>query len=870
MNLKHISLRLLFVLGFSCSGYAQNAWSNSDAESLVPQHDAISDFEARRTIIEVQAYNPDFSDQNLERLLKLLDQQPQDSKSRLLLVRVYVQRKDYRKAAEQIRELHALQSDNPELLAELAQLEADLGHYQKAQCLFERAISLSEDPHLLLKYAGLMQLWGDYDRAQRIYRNYLYDHPYEQRVDLYLATAIAGEERFLEAEQIYLNIIWNGRPTDNTLLGMARAKFEQRDYCSAIGFLSDIRNPTAETTLLTASTLEKIDRYQEAIDILQQFASQKKTESTVAATLLVKAHRIALHANEFDLAAHLLKEAARESPHLISVQYHQAIVCQSTNDLLENIYRQYKSAPELVEWAYLFSEDNCIDIAIQLFRAALQVDPCHDAAKIALAGALSSQMRYGEAADIYLQLQCNFTYSSRFPLQYARVLSWAKCYQQALYAYEEYLQRFPNNTIARIERARVALWWQRGDLAMCYYNELLADDVAPAIQQSVTLEMCTEWARWNKRPFAALKAYETWMDHQPGNAQALFGYSEQLCELGACQKANCIRAAILKDDPKNLIVDMALDRQCILQQPTAVSIYDYWHEVGYGELSGIWRHKFQLGVEVPLCCNSKVRLLCDHFLDHTLIQHRDFQSEALTLEYENILNPYLAVFGSVTQKLGGNYHIHNPTQGIFKIEGRLFDNIQYGLGVARKDEYYNYFGVRQGVQSTSIWANGSLQIDRRQLLEGRVEQLKYTDHNHQNISLIGYTLQLTEAPTTWKAFVQLEHRNTAQNNIFIYSDEGSLVNIIHPYWAPQHYWARRAGLEFMHDLQTISFCGSRKHFYVLRGSAFDDTQDNPGGSFSFEYHWDCSDLLGLYVSGAVYRSRLWNAEGIWSGCNYRF
>jgi tetratricopeptide (TPR) repeat protein len=870
MNLNRIGLNLLLILGFSCNGYAQNAWSSSDAESLVPEQDAISDFVAQRTLVEVLTNNPDLSNQNLEHLLFLLRQRPLDTKSRLLLVRVYLQQKEYTKATDQILRLHALQLENPTSLSELAQLEADLGHYQEAQRLYERAIALDDDPHLLLKYAGLMQLWGDYERAQGIYRSYLDEYPYEQRIDLYLATAIAGEERFIEAEQIYLNMLCNNQTTDEALLGMARAKFEQRDYCSVVEYLSGVQKPTAESIVLAASALDKVGEPREAIALLQEFVFKANNDSVVAATLLVKAHRIALHACELDLAMHLLEMASEQAPYLIPVQYHKAIACESINDLLDSIYSQTRSAQELVEWAYLFFEDNYIDIAIELFRNALEIDPFHDAARIALAGALSSQMHYAEAADIYLDLQDDFIHSSRFPLQYARVLSWAKCYQQALYAYEQYIQCHPDNPIAHIERARVALWWQKGDLAMCYYRELLADHVDPLVQQAVALEMRTEWARWNNLPFTALDSYETWIAYHPGNPQALFGYSELLCELGACQQANCVRAAILEDDPKNQIVEMALDRQYVLNQPTAISVYDYWHEVGYGVLSGIWRHKVQLGLEVPLCCNSKVRLLYDHFLDHTLIEHHDFEAEAVTLEYENILSPYLAIYGSLTQKLAGNYNIHNPTQGLLKIQGRASDNIRYGLGVALKDEYYDYFGVLQGVQSTSLWANGSLQIDRRQLLEGRLERRQYTDHNHQSIFQLGYTLQLSEAPTTWKAFVQTEYRNTDQTNSFIYSDDDTLIDIIHPYWAPQRYWAGRAGLEVMHDLQTIAFCGARKHYYVLRGSVYEDTEDNPGGSFNFEYHWDYSDIWSLYLSGAVYRSRLWNAEGIWSGCSYRF
>ncbi len=102
-------------------------------------------------------------------LEKLAAEHPGDQEIALLLVRLRLADGDASGAAALARTLAQAASDNPKALAELADVEAALGHAAQARALYERALALPQGSGLLPRYAQTMQLWGAFGRAIAIH-----------------------------------------------------------------------------------------------------------------------------------------------------------------------------------------------------------------------------------------------------------------------------------------------------------------------------------------------------------------------------------------------------------------------------------------------------------------------------------------------------------------------------------------------------------------------------------------------------------------------------------------------------------------------------------------------------------------------------
>jgi len=115
-----------------------------------------------RKLAQALAWSGD-TNQARPMLEKLLAENPADREVALLVVRLRLAAGDASGAAALARQLAQAAPNNPEALAELADVEAALGHAARARELYEKALALPEGTGLLPRYAQAMQLWGPSD-----------------------------------------------------------------------------------------------------------------------------------------------------------------------------------------------------------------------------------------------------------------------------------------------------------------------------------------------------------------------------------------------------------------------------------------------------------------------------------------------------------------------------------------------------------------------------------------------------------------------------------------------------------------------------------------------------------------------------------
>lgn len=828
-------------------------------ESLVEEEERVPTAQIRYELVKLLIQDKGAVAEAQHHLDLLRQERESDEELELFQANLFLHRRRYAQANVLVTKVLHMQPQKSDLLVQLAWLELELGHAASSRALFEKVLTEFKqgDREFLFMYAGAMQRWGENTRAQALLLELICEEPTSVRLWVGLAKAYTSAQRYEEAEQIYLDLLVNEKSSE-LLLALAGVAWERRDYAAVLEWLEQIEEGKLEQEVwvLQAQASAKLGDEERAVALYEQLALMQK-ESRVAVDFLVQAYQL-LRKSDTDAADCLFLRLLELEP-------------QGTPQLFYTGQSEDISTPqEALEWGQLYLDGGDIEGAITFYRLALGLDPHYFPAKLGLADLLSLQFSYRASQALYEELIAQFPNNSKLLLQRARVVSWDKRYAQALCLYNRLIAEEPHNPQLLLEKARVAMWWQEADLAFCTYKRLLKlEDLPERLRQFVFLEMQARYALWNFHYLQALAIYQRLIPLSPGDGGTLFDYAETWCSLRMCECAARVFEEIHQIDALNSSVNLALERHRVLERPAGIGQYDFWSEDGRGGLSGITRHAWRPGLEYPLNCQSGFRFYENILLDHTFIHARNFVAQALTLEYANVINPYFAVAASLTEKFGANYHLRHHTLGTALLQYRPNDCWNFSLGWERKDEWYNYFGVVQGIQSNAYFARGSFLPIRDLLLEGSYRYLQYTDHNHLNLAQLGAFYQLSEYPRILKLSLQAEYRNTAYVDEFVYVGD-ELVDIIHPYWSPQDYYAGRVGLEFYQDVARFSFCGAEKRYYILRAVVGDDTEDNLGYSLAVDWVNEWCNRWRLKVSAILYRSRQWNAGGVKSELSYRF
>jgi len=138
---------------------ALNNANLSHVSSIVSPSNMISDFDARLAIARNLSYNNKTLNNAVDEYNILIKENP----------------------------------DNPELLAEAADIEAQLGHVKQCRDLYSKALDMTNhNETFLLRFADCMNSWGDFYRSEKIYRNYIKNHPEAYDTVLKLASTLAS------------------------------------------------------------------------------------------------------------------------------------------------------------------------------------------------------------------------------------------------------------------------------------------------------------------------------------------------------------------------------------------------------------------------------------------------------------------------------------------------------------------------------------------------------------------------------------------------------------------------------------------------------------------------------------------------------
>jgi len=160
-------------------------------------------------------------------------------------------------------------------------------------------------------------------------------------------------------------------------------------------------------------------------------------------------------------------------------------------------------------------------------------------------------------------------------------------------------------------------------------------------------------------------------------------------------------------------------------------------------------------------------------------------------------------------------------------------------------------------------------ITRKLEINGKARFLTYNDSNSGQHHFLSAGYAVTDHPRIFKVTLTGEYRDTKNENIYVYNGN-NLVNIIHPYWAPQNYTGTGITFEWRHDYSKLFFCGNELGFYDIKVSFGTDSENNPAAKIEAELHHEFYDHWTMSIKGMWHSSPKWSANGLWALLKYQF
>ncbi len=398
---------------------------------------------------------------------------PDDREITVELARLHGGRGEHEKAAALISGLLAADPGDAELLIEAAEAAGAAGRAARSRRLYLEALTIRPDDDWKLRFADSMTGWGDFYRAEKIFRDYLEKRPGSIPVALKLAGVLSGGQRYEEARGIYRELLARDPGLRGALTGLATAYLREKDFPNALAVADDLlgRDPLhPEGLMLRGAALIRLGRTGRAID---DFETLGEIESHRGRGLR-EAGQAYLKRGEPGPAGEYFDRALRLDPRCVECRFYLAgPAAAAAEGFVDDLLTEPgQTAAGLGEWGRLYAEAGFYGPAQTCYRAARELDPEYFPAGIGLAGVLASDNQYEEAIELYGELADAFPGNSKILIELARVLAWSRRYGESIDLYDRVRELNPADPVPAMEKARVAFWAKDADLARETYAGL--------------------------------------------------------------------------------------------------------------------------------------------------------------------------------------------------------------------------------------------------------------------------------------------------------------------------------------------------------------------------------------------------------------
>lgn len=817
----------------------------------------ISDEKTRLTIAEALSWQKGKEEEALLHYREILKNRPQDPdilrKTGNLLLRL----NKIEEAEKLLLSAYQINPELPGLRTDLAMLEIRRGHASRAYSLFDDAKALQRSQEEQLLFADGMQLWGDFYRAEKIYRDILSRDENDTNNILRLAKVLEAMQRYEEAEGKFLCLLRNQMVKNEALAGLIRIKLKEKDYGA-------------------------VERFK------KQLSENKRSSFHIAP------EPAALHK-----MYNQLKKLAENGKNEDAVN-----LCRQ---ILQNDKEHF---PARFDLALLLAEDRKYDESIQILDKIAEEFGNPSRVLLEKARVLSWARRYEESLSLYDALH-KINPSDPVPLkEKARVAAWAKEMALAQVNYHRILTPSVNDLLLGflqeirtgqqtghdvpiIDKMLVQLHKETNDLS-CWkgYEKLLKEwpnfsstlsvENRTAIQQvfdklygkyllqrNIEMEARAKKLAWDKRYAEAFNVYSDIIAVNPGNQEALFDMGQIAYALGLNDEAMQSYKKLLELSPRHTEARIAQQMQQLRGQPQEILEFTYWKEKGRGELAAIQRYHELLKTEIPFSSNHLLEISYHRWEDNPAGAGNSEDANGFSIEWEGELSPYLKMDAGWIHKDYAGGVLDDMDFGYAGITVNLHDRLHIGMDYERREEITNNFALQQGSYSDNLNFTFDAPLTRRWDISAKITTGEYFDHNRKNRSYLESSYIISEHPHELKFTIYGEYRDTEHKNEYYYNGK-TLLDIEHPYWTPENYSSGGASVEWRHDLSRFQFREAEQHYYSLRLAGGNDSDNNSFLQVNAFWHVEFKSRWTIEAGGFIHRSREWDANGARALIGVRF
>lgn len=863
----------------------------------------------KRKIADLYNWTENYSDGL--KLYEELEKKEKDYELTVQIAKIYFALNDFEKAIMIIQNRLNEDPDNIDLLMGIADIQSYYGHSIEGKRIYQTLLK-KQSERILLKYAIIMQCWGDFERAREIFFNYLKKNPDDLEIQFEMANVLVNMERYQEAERVYFKLAFDEKNITKSYYQLALCKMKENDYEEAVKYFSLVlkRDPTFQKTpLLLAKSLAKLNYIDEAIFIYNKLLSNLRYKKDA----LIGLTEIYLKMKNKDSLHYTLKLLKDQFPNDVQTLY----LYSETQNI--DFFNLNLSAKELTNLGDLFLEKRDFILAKECYSKSLLLDEIFFPAQLGLIRLFSAQRDYPSASQIINNLLKDFDEDYLLNLIEARNYGFDRQFKKSLDLYSHLRNQDCTNPLIIREIARVQSWNFDMDRAKSTYDLLLYPSVDQLLKERLdkddpkliikTNKLYEEYEKLydQKKDFSNNEinkvlidliaiykiqkgsflekrekslSYDYWyihsineqkklIDFEKYNEEVLFDLAQNYCKLGLCNLSLESYQNLLDLDPLHQLAHIAYKRNQIESRPTLGSDWWFWEEFGRDQLDEIVRNRVNTILSVPFCCKNHLFFAQNYYLEHPIFNHKYYDADGFTLGGSWIFSQYFTTDFYLCKKYYRRSAFEDTLNGAVNFIFDFNDFFHLSLGFLKKDHLENYFGLLQKIQESNYKIGFYSDITHKFSVAIDSMLIHMSDHNDGQYHKVDLAYKVLQYPTILKIGAFGEYKDLKHQDIYVYlMDE--LINIIHPYWTPQHYKSIRATIDFYHDISKYLFCGEAKTFYGIKLFGGTDSENNNSFQGNLFFGCELKDRLIVRIEGMIHRSQLWRADNFYISLNFRF
>ncbi len=414
------------------------------------------------------------------------------------------------------------------------------------------------------------------------------------------------------------------------------------------------------------------------------------------------------------------------------------------------------------------------------------------------------------------------------------------------------------------------------------------------LQRKAWLEYRSKRLLWDKRFIPAMRVLQQVISVEPGNEEASFDLAQTQCALGLCDDEAETYRKLLELDPQHSLAGKALQEHEEQSNPAILARFHVFDEEGgeenegRGEAALISRQRWDLGLEVPIDCRHKLRIIGHRYREDPKRQGEVMTAHGLSLEGTFLANEFVSFEGGLGWKRFQKELARDTETGFARLNLNLWSAARLTAFWERRNEVSNVFALEDGVQSDRLGLDLRMPISRffevelggayrfyHDPLPARAADLGLSDDNTGWELDAGLRYTLSDHPRELSLVLSGEYRDTEEDGFPVdqmgrpLSPGARVDDFVHPYWTPQDYLGGNMSLEWRHDLSDFFFCRAADHVYELAVSLGTDDTGNESFEFSAEWEYELFRGWAFALSGMLHRSEEWDAHSLLLELRYR-